>query len=443
MFDWIMSGLRIVAIAFLAFLGGAFVILTKAFPYEYLNDAHEAIVALYKQQTEYVSPYRTNLWRKARTEARGVTINKPGAYEGYTLYSSSDAQKALLISMDGTVVHEWSLQIRDIWDNPNRKLRPDRYIFWEFPYLYPNGDLLALIVGMGDTPWGYGLVKMNKDSEVLWTYFDYVHHHLDVAQDGKIYVLTNDIRTNKIPGYPNLAPPRIDDYVVVLSPEGKRLKKVSVIDALLRSPYGRMLRTTAWDIKQDFLHTNSVEVIDRAAASRLPFANDGQVLLSLRDIDTIAILDLEKEEVVWAIQGPWHRQHDADMLSNGDILLFDNWGHYGPGGESEVTQFRPSPLNIVWSYTGTEQRPLFSAIRSGQQRLPNGNTLITESDGGRLLEVMRGGEIVWEYINPVRGGKKNDLMPVISLGVQRMAADAMTPEFLEVINASTQAHAAN
>jgi hypothetical protein len=36
-----------------------------------------------------------------------------------------------------------------------------------------------------------------------------------------------------------------------------------------------------------------------------------------------------------------------------------------------------------------------------QQQLPNGNILITESLGGRVLEVTRDqpGRIVWEYVN--------------------------------------------
>jgi hypothetical protein len=33
------------------------------------------------------------------------------------------------------------------------------------------------------------------------------------------------------------------------------------------------------------------------------------------------------------------------------------------------------------------------------QRLPNGNTLITESSFGRFFEVTKEGELVWEYVN--------------------------------------------
>jgi hypothetical protein len=440
--DRLFVPILIIAIAFLAFVGGAFVILTKVFPYDYLNNAYEALVAVYHQKTDYGTPYQTNLWRVARTKERGVTINKPGkTYYGYTLYTSGHAQKAFLISMDGKVVHQWTLPIREIWEDPTRKPRPDGFVVWEYAYLYPNGDLLAIYVGMGDTPWGYGVVKMDKNSKVIWKYFDYVHHHLDVADDGTVYVLANDIRTKRIDEYPNLVPPRLDDYVVVLSPNGKPVKKVSILDAMLRSPYGRMLHTTAWNIEQDFLHTNSVEVIDRVKASKLPFASEGQVLLSLRDIDTIAVLDLEKEEVVWALQGSWHRQHDADMLPNGNILLFDNWGHYEPGGVSRVIEFDPSSSDMVWSYAGDNEHFFESAIRSGQQRLPNGNTLIIESDGGRLIEVTQENEVVWEYVNPVRAGDKNELIPVILLEVQRVTPESLDPAFLASIKGRVGASA--
>jgi hypothetical protein len=59
-------------------------------------------------------------------------------------------------------------------------------------------------------------------------------------------------------------------------------------------------------------------------------------------------------------------------------------------------------MEIVWSYGGTAEAPLESALRSWVQRLSNGNTLIVETDGGRVIEVTREGNIVWEYLNPAR-----------------------------------------
>ena len=46
--------------------------------------------------------------------------------------------------------------------------------------------------------------------------------------------------------------------------------------------------------------------------------------------------------------------------------------------------------------------------RGAAQRLPNGNTLITESERGRVFEVTPQKEIVWEFWNPeiVKGARK-------------------------------------
>jgi outer membrane protein assembly factor BamB len=95
-----------------------------------------------------------------------------------------------------------------------------------------------------------------------------------------------------------------------------------------------------------------------------------------------------------------------------------------------VIEFDPATYEIVWSYTGDAEHALESRLRSDQERLANGNTLITESDGGRLLEVTPTGEIVWEYVNPVRGGDADEFIPIVSWG-QRIDPEALDPTFLE------------
>ena len=134
------------------------------------------------------------------------------------------------------------------------------------------------------------------------------------------------------------------------------------------------------------------------------------------------------DEIVWAMRGPWLRQHDPDLLANGNILLFDNQGHVGPGGITRVIEVDPRNQRIVWTYAGTPEEPFESEVRSSQARLPNGNTLITESDGGRIFEVTRPGQIVWNYVNPVRArreGDGQDVIPIVSW------AERVDPGFLD------------
>jgi hypothetical protein len=284
--------------------------------------------------------------------------------------------------------------------------------------MYPNGDLLAIYEGVGDTPYGYGLVKLDRNSNVLWKYLEPVHHDLDITPDGRIVTLIQKIRKNDI-GRPNLLrPPRLDDFLVVLSPEGEELVRIPLLEALLSSPYARLLDLVPFYSvpKGDILHANAVEYVDAGKAAAFGVAKPGQVLVSLREIGTLVLLDLERKEVVWAMRGPWIGQHDPHLLSNGHILLFDNNGQLGDEGRSRVIEVDPKSGAIVWSYAGMPGAPLESVIRSEQQRLPNGNTLISESDGGRLIEVAPDGSVVWQYINPVRGGEAGEKIPVVSLG---------------------------
>ena len=203
-----------------------------------------------------------------------------------------------------------------------------------------------------------------------------------------------------------------------------------MLDALVASPYARMLNTVAWYSKDDYVHTNAVDVVDEQAAMRLSGMPGHQVLVSMRELGAIGLLDLDREVFTWALRGSWVGQHDPDLLPNGNMLLFDNYGNYGPGGISRVIEFNPKTLELVWSYTGDDQNPLQSNLRSDQERLANGNTLITESDGGRVIEVTRDGELVWEYVDPIRGGDGDEFIPVVS-EAQRIDPAKLDPKFLE------------
>jgi hypothetical protein len=112
-------------------------------------------------------------------------------------------------------------------------------------------------------------------------------------------------------------------------------------------------------------------------------------------------------------------QHDAHMIPEGlpgagNLLVFDDEGGAGfpPAAlgiyaGSRVLEIDPVTKEIVWQYTGEDSgRPVwtfFSSFVSSARRLPNGNTLIDEGMNGRLFQITREGEIVWEYVVPFVG----------------------------------------
>jgi hypothetical protein len=65
-----------------------------------------------------------------------------------------------------------------------------------------------------------------------------------------------------------------------------------------------------------------------------------------------------------------------------------------------VIEVDPASGEIVWNYRGRPYQQFFSGHISGASRLASGNVLVCEGTSGRLFEVTRAHEVVWEWINP-------------------------------------------
>jgi hypothetical protein len=197
----------------------------------------------------------------------------------------------------------------------------------------------------------------------------------------------------------------------------------------------------------DWMHINSMSLLGPNPwydAGDQRFHPDN-LIWSARQTNIIAITDKESGRVVWKL-GPYYDTtpelialgwiigpHHAHMIprglpGEGHVLVFDNggWAGYGapnPGAPtgfnhamrdySRVLEINPVTLNVEWQYTPNEagffypvdSNRFYSPFISSAQRLPNGNTLITEGSDGRIFEVTPYHEIVWEYLSPYWGQK--------------------------------------
>ncbi|WGF87427.1 arylsulfotransferase family protein [Marinivivus vitaminiproducens] len=431
--DRLLLVLALLAFGFIAFVGGAFVVLQQWAPGQFLANAYEGTRALYYLSLDRQSPLISNQWFPARRAETGVTVYDPTrAVDGYTLFTTTNGSIAQLVNMRGEVVHEWQVAFSDILDETSsiENQAPDEFGFLEKAHLFPNGDLLAVMASV-DTPYGYGLVKLDANSNVVWKYLERVHHDVEPGADGRIYTLTHRINQDNVPDRDHLKGPRIDDYLAVLSPEGQELQRVSILDAFLDTEFESILTRTRPGIPGDLLHANAIQPIEGDLVDKMPFPAANTVLISLREIDALAAISLDTGKVVWMLRGSWVAQHDPDILPNGNILLFDNLGGFAPDNHSRVLEVDPRTGGVVWSYRGTPEHPFDSFIRGSQERLANGNTLITESTGSRVFEVTPEGDIVWEYLSPVREASPAD--PSIMLSPTLSRAKRFAPEDLEFV----------
>jgi len=338
-----------------------------------------------------------------------VRHDRDRAWAGVNLYTSGHGPEAVLMDMDGRVLHRWARAYREVWPDTvlERSERSEEH--WRRAWLYPNGDLLAIFEGLA-------LIKLDRDSRVLWANHCRAHHDLEVQPDGDILVLA---REAKVLRRVHPSTPLLEDFVLRLGPDGREKSRVSLLECFENSREYR----TIWDDRRersgDVFHTNSLEVLDGRLAARVPEFAAGRLLLSVLALDAVAVVDLARREVVWALQGGFEHQHDATLLPDGNLMLLDN---YHAPGRSAVLVFDPATKELLSAYTGSDADPFYTRTCGTNQPLPNGSLLVTESDNGRAFELAPDGTKVWEFYNPHRAGERDEFIATL-FEVRRFGPD--------------------
>jgi hypothetical protein len=321
------------------------------------------------------------------------------AYDGYTLVSARNLPNVYLIDMHQNIVHEWNIPFQKVWPHPthiNRSSESVRTII-RHAEMTPDGDLIAVYSETRDTPYGYGIAKVDKDSNVLWTYSENAHHEFYIDQTtGNIYALIHKFIHEPVKGMEDLHYPILQDFVTVLSPKGKEINRVSVLEAFRDSPYKSIMqKDTKRAKKWDLIHSNSVAKLEPSMAAKFPAFKEGQVLISMRNLSTIAVIDMDAKQVVWAQTGPWKKQHSARFTPQGTILVFDNTGLRSH--QSRILEYDIQSNAITWSYMGGNDIRFFNKGYGAVDQLPNENRLVMDSYGGKIFEVTKNKDLVWRY----------------------------------------------
>jgi len=339
----------------------------------------------------------------------GVVVNDPSrSFAGLHCFAARRGRAALVVNMEGRTIHSWEF--------------PESMRKVEHVELLDDGDLLAVQAVPG------GLCRLTWGGEVRWCLDLQAHHDLDVGPGGDLYLIVSEPRMVEVDG---ASYPILNDRVVRASPDGTIVEdSISLYDIV-----GNRISPDRWraisrfvaqhpehrtsveesspdaenniinDSPYDVFHTNSIRVLDREIPG---VCRPGDLLLSVRELDLVLVLDPKTREVRWEFgPGTISRQHDATLLENDHLLLFDNGRR---SRASRVIEVDPATLEVVWSYDGLPDAGFYSTFRGGAQRLPNGNTLITDAGHGRVIEVTSDGEIVWAYFSSRTGESTREVL---------------------------------
>jgi hypothetical protein len=322
-----------------------------------------------------------------------LKYNEGKTFNGYTLFWLLGGRDVWLIDMLGRIVHRWRMP----------------YIPASHAVLLPNGNLLAGCkvmsheeLGLPPPFAGIGglLLELDWEGNEVWRCdVPYQNHDFDRLSNGNtIYpswqpkgYFPDELAAKLRGGFPGteLNGKVLGDSIVEIDRQGNMVWE--------------------WLVWEHF----NPEIDDHCPLedrSNWPLINsvfalpDGNILASLRYANTVAIIDKKSGDIVWRwghdILG---HQHDARMTEQGNVLVFDNGAHHRRGfcpDYSRILEVNPRNDSIVWEYAADPLTDFYSAVQGGQERLPNGNTLICESLMGRIFEVTMESEIVWEYVVP-------------------------------------------
>jgi len=355
-------------------------------------------------------PYLAGRAAASGTAPYGVVLHDPErAQEGLNLYTSGHGPEAVLMDMDGHVVHRW----RYPFDRAFPETTPTADTeFFRRARLLAGGRLLVLYQTGG-------LAFLDRGSHLLGRCPGNFYNDFDASREGRIWTLAKEVRSAADEAA------RLDDFLVLLEHRGDgagchEVRRLSLTALLRASPFAALLEPMA--AAGDVLHSNAVAELDGRYAETSALFAAGNLLVSIRELDLVAIVDPNAERVLWARRGPWKGQHDPSLLANGHLLLFDNQG--GEGGASRLVEVDPVSGDLPWTWSGEPPASFASAIAGTCARLANGDTLVTESVPGRAFELDPDGRVVWEFRTPHRTGPK-DLLVAMLFELQRLPLDAL------------------
>jgi len=336
---------------------------------------------------------------------------------GYTLVTPGNDKNAYLIDIDGRVVHQWSFDTIDpgygrLLDNGNLLMSGSDVTLPDAPEDHPTRkppplqDHVRRLGGYKTT-----LQEVDWHGTVVWEYHNRFQHHDFVRlPNGNTmvpeWVELSERLHNAVQGGHRLPreklPRLLSDDLVEVDPDGNEVRRINVwkLFSPTKDPINPFRRRWEWT------HLNGIDVNDA-----------GDIAISCRQMDRVGVIDGKTGKLKLKFTDVYG-QHHVTWVGDDLIQVFDNGRT-----TSTIKEIQVSTGEVTWKYHGSPAAQFFSDYISGVDRLWTGSVLVCEGSSGRLFEVTREGDVVWEWINPFKNHRRNGDISVTIYRAHRYPAD--------------------
>jgi len=251
-------------------------------------------------------------------------------------------------------------------------------------------------------------------------------HELKILSNGHSLLMSYDTRVFTLIGGGSLTNTNVVGIIIQELDENKNV----------------IFQFRSWDhfLITDATHENLTALsIDYCHSNAIELDNDGNLLISSRNMDEITKISRLTGRIIWRLGGKnnqftfindpdgFSHQHAVRRIKNGNITLFDN-GNFHVPPYSRAVEYKLDEVNktatLVWQYRNSPD--IFAPATGYVQRLENNNTFIcwgltnptlceVRYDGTKVLEMTfpQGVFSYRAYKYPWRELPNNEILPSV------------------------------
>lgn len=318
---------------------------------------------------------------------------------------------AWIADRSGKILHSWEVNLDELWSGL-KGFSGDVNRLSLYPVgtaLGKDGSLVVSFQGRETYPVQIGIMKVDRKGAILWKRFDNSHHWITADAAGQVYtpyamfkdlknVGNTSVNVQCKTGESGL------DGIRVIGADGKILRELPVMEAMVGSGYAGLFYAVRDGC--NMTHLNSIALAPAGVAKALPGAAEGDFLISLRETNTVALLDAKTAAVKYLVTGRTAAQHGPQFLPDGSVLVFDNLGGDRKLGGSRVARLdlAKGTAETVFPRGSEKEKgllPMLSLTAGHINVSADGKrALVSPTHNGRIIEIdVASGTPLWVYEN--------------------------------------------